>query len=219
MPISDREGRERVYGGQTQAERQAKRQRQFLEAGLQVFGTAGYREATVRQLCRQAQLTDRYFYEAFGSTEDLLVAVYLECIRGLRDRVIRRVLEADAKHPEQLVRGALDGFFEAVQDARLARVVWLEVRGVSPRVDQIYTGSQREFAKLLIQLAQRMHPQLDETNPLHRMTTIGLIGALSESARQWMLREYHEPRELMVEAAATILLAVSDGWARKGGDM
>ena len=66
----------RTYAGESLSERTARRRQQFLDAGLQVFGTTGYRTATVRQLCKQAGLTDRYFYESFASTEDLLVAVY-----------------------------------------------------------------------------------------------------------------------------------------------
>lgn len=64
---------------------------------------------TVRQLCREAKGSDRYFYEQFDSTEDLLLAVYDECTRGLEEA-----------------------------DPRLARVVWFEVldlgqRGLLPR--------------------------------------------------------------------------------------
>ena len=42
----------RAYAGESLAERRARRRLSFLDAGLQVFGTTGYRTATVRQLWR-----------------------------------------------------------------------------------------------------------------------------------------------------------------------
>src|SRR4051812_14660131 len=98
----------RSYGGETQAERKARRHRQFLDAGLEVFGQIGYRQGTVRQLCRQAQLTDRYFYEEFGSTEDLLIAVYLDCIGRIREGVMASIASASNASVETLIQTALD---------------------------------------------------------------------------------------------------------------
>lgn len=206
----------RNYGGETQAERKARRRQQFLTAGLDVFGTAGYRQATVRKLCRQAQLTDRYFYEEFGTTEDLLLAVYLDAIERIRTKLTTSILEAqepssEVSREEQtdvLIRSTLDAFFAAIEDARVLRVVWFEVLGISPRVDQTYTDSIRSFAGLVLQLAQVVHPALDPEAAQHRMTAVSLVGAVSEAAKQWLLNDYREPRALMVEATAPLFLGV-----------
>lgn len=74
----------RPYGGRTQADRMSERRRRFIDAGIQVFGQHGYRAATVRGLCAQAGLTDRYFYESFESVQALLEAVYLHQVGRLR---------------------------------------------------------------------------------------------------------------------------------------
>ena len=66
----------RKYGGLSLDERKKQRRDKFLEAGLCVFGTNGFHQASVRRLCQEAQLTDRYFYEACGNLETLLVDVY-----------------------------------------------------------------------------------------------------------------------------------------------
>jgi AcrR family transcriptional regulator len=52
----------RSYGGESANDRLARRRRQLLDAGLELFGTTGYRATTVRQLCREARVSDRYFY-------------------------------------------------------------------------------------------------------------------------------------------------------------
>lgn len=78
----------RTYGGESADDRLTRRRRQLLDAGLELFGTAGYRATTVRQLCREPKVSDRYFYEQFDSTEDLLLAVYDECTRALEEAAL-----------------------------------------------------------------------------------------------------------------------------------
>jgi AcrR family transcriptional regulator len=198
----------RLYAGENPAERKSRRKQQFVEAGLELFGTAGYRQATVRELCRQAELTDRYFYESFASTEDLLVAVYLECIARIRGEVVARVAAGPAAGAESLFERALDGFFTCVEDSRLARVVWLEVLGVSPRVDQVYTRCIRDFSELLLTLTGTVRPEWNTTDVRYRMMAIGLIGAVSESTKQWLFEDYRAPRALMVETTAPLFLGL-----------
>ena len=116
----------RAYAGESQAERVARRRQQFLDAGLQVFGTSGFRTATVRQLCRQAELTDRYFYESFEHTEDLLVAVYEREFDHLQRAVLVALAdEAAQRDPMLAVEKALNALFEMASEPRVARVCWL----------------------------------------------------------------------------------------------
>src|ERR1700750_1425158 len=65
----------RPYGGLAMAERVAARRARFIEAGTELFGTQGFRGATVRGICAAAGLTDRYFYESFETLEALLSEV------------------------------------------------------------------------------------------------------------------------------------------------
>ena len=66
----------RRYRGVSEAARQAERRQRFIEAGLTVFGSRGYHSSTVRSICSEAGLTERYFYESFANSEDLLCVVY-----------------------------------------------------------------------------------------------------------------------------------------------
>jgi AcrR family transcriptional regulator len=199
----------RTYGGESPGERAARRRRAFVEAGIELFGQVGYRKATVRLLCQQAGLTDRYFYESFsGGMEDLLAEVYDECITRLRAGVLAPLSASAGASAEVLMRGALDGFFAAVEDARLARIIWLEVLGVSPRIDQLYTRRTRDFAELLVSLARGMFPRWPADEQRDRLLAIGMIGAVSESAKQWLLDDYRAPRASMVEAATPLFVGM-----------
>lgn len=197
----------RIYGGESAAERVSRQRRQFMDAGLTLFGTLGYRGTSVRALCREAGLIDRYFYKNFRDTEDLLVAVYEEQF----DLVEASLLAAIAEHPieagvELTVHAGLNAFFGAFEDARVARVCLLEVLGVSPRVDSVYLSRIRRFASLMVSLVQEQARAALISDDELQMMSVGLVGAISQSGVHWLLSDYALPRDTVVRATARIIL-------------
>src|ERR1700745_3649730 len=67
---------QRTYGGVSADERIAARRARLLGAGLELFGTRGFAATGVKDVCRQAGLTDRYFYESFNDGGELFLAVF-----------------------------------------------------------------------------------------------------------------------------------------------
>src|SRR5919198_3030469 len=65
---------ERRYRGRLPGERRAERRRRLLDAGLELFGTVGYRGTSIERLCAQAGVTTRHFYQEFPGREALLAA-------------------------------------------------------------------------------------------------------------------------------------------------
>lgn len=199
----------RTYGGESLAERTVRRRQQFLDAGLQVFGTSGYRTATVRQLCRQAELTDRYFYESFASIEDLLVAVYEREFDHLQQVVLAALSgHAAQQDPLAAVDLALNALFEMASEPRVARVCWLEVLGVSTRVDGVYTRNIERFAALVVAFARQRFAAIDLPESESRMLGIALIGAVSQPVTHWLLGGYQEDRATMVAATSRVFRGV-----------
>jgi AcrR family transcriptional regulator len=196
----------RTYGGESAADRLARQRRQFMEAGLELFGTVGYRATTVRMLCRQAGLIDRYFYKNFKDTEDLLAAVYTEATQQLEAEILKAFAPAVASHdPGRAIEAGLDAFFRAFENSKVARVCWLEVLGVSPRIDAVYTRRIEQFADLLLSLADTMLPLSRLTYEEARITAVSLVGAISQSALFWLLSNYKANRKVLVSANARVL--------------
>jgi AcrR family transcriptional regulator len=96
----------RPYGGVSAPERVALRRAALLDAGLELFGTEGYARTRVKDLCRQAGLTDRYFYESFAGTDELFLAVFDRIIDELFVAVAEAVAVADARVVPQLRGGS-----------------------------------------------------------------------------------------------------------------
>lgn len=216
-PLSDakRDLAGRVYGGENPGERTARRRQQFLDAGLQVFGTTGYRTATVRVLCKQAELTDRYFYESFATTEDLLVAVYEQQIEQLQQAVMAELQAAADSDIMHAVRAGLNTLFDMAAQPCVARVCWLEVLGVSPRVDATYTRTFDGFADLVVSFARKRFPDWQIDADEARILGLALIGAVSQSVTHWLLGDYRESKDVLVSATTRVFEGVMWSIARE----
>lgn len=196
----------RIYAGESAVERQTRQRRLFMEAGLELFGTVGYRATPVRALCKQAGLIDRYFYKNFADTEDLLAALYTESLDQIEREVLAAVTPLMAYgDADRIVEAGLDAFFSAFENSRVARICWLEVLGVSPRIDALYIARIQKFATLLLTIARPMAPQWLQSEDEANVTAIALVGAISQSAAHWLLSGYRAERRVLVSANARVL--------------
>ncbi|WP_406274573.1 TetR/AcrR family transcriptional regulator [Actinacidiphila glaucinigra] len=125
------------YGGKDAAQRQAERRARFLEAGLEMFGgEPGYRGTRLAALCKEAGLSSRQFYEEFQSVEDLLAELHL-IVNDAAQEAVFDVLPAiqDLSLAERITRMLRAYVKGAASDRRYARIAYVEVVGVSPRID------------------------------------------------------------------------------------
>lgn len=208
-PNSDPHPTGRTYAGTSMQQRQATRRQQFMQAGHVLFGTVGFRATTVRMLCKQAALTDRYFYESFDSIESLLAAVYQQRIEQIQAQVLQAVLAVLPEQPvEQVIASGLEAFFAAVECPQTARIVWLEVLGVSPRIDQLYLAAIENFTQMFSQFGRSVFPSLSLNEQELKILATGTIGAVSQATMAWLLSDYQASRATMVKSLTPLLLGL-----------
>jgi AcrR family transcriptional regulator len=200
----------RSYRGASPDQRRAERRERLIAAGIEVFGTTGYRAATVDQICAVAGLTKRYFYESFADSEALLLSAYARATDDLRGQV---VAAATAAAPEltDMTRAGLEAFFGAIaEDQRVARIAFFEILGVSPAVDAAYRASTGRFVRTLRALAEPAFAGSDLPGAQRLTIMTGIVGSVLMIAQQWVLSGRRQPIETVVEAAQAILTAVLD---------
>ncbi|MDZ7882351.1 MAG: TetR/AcrR family transcriptional regulator [Mycobacterium sp.] len=198
---------QRSYGGVSAGERTARRRRQLLDAGLEIFGSSGYRAATVRQVCGAARVADRNFYEQFRTMEDLLIAVYQGCLDRLEESVASAMQTPGTV--EQMAHLGLEAFLATVQDdPRLARVVWFEVLGVSPAVEATYLSRMARFGELLLTASPHQFAVPDELRPL---MAGAVIGGISHVVMTWLASGFAAPRNDVASALELFLTSVAVG--------
>lgn len=212
MSVSD-EIQGRRYRGVGIEERRASRRQQLLAAGLEVFGEQGYHGATVRAICTRAGLTERYFYESFANGEDLLCAVYEQHMQLQQARILQAILTAE-KHPESMMAAGLKAFFELAREIPAgARVQFVEVLGVSPRVDGLYRQSVENFAALMRTLNQQLVPESESMqHGDEEMLSVGLVGSAVGIASRWLLSGFTQPLEDILQ---TTLIIFKGAWQQR----
>ncbi len=199
---------ERVYRGMSSADRRADRRRRLLEAALEIIGTRGYGAATIPGICALAGVTARHLYDEFGGREELLLALYREVVAAH----LAGVRAALTTAPDDLERAVHASTAAAVHgwldDERRARLAFVEVVGVSPRVEQERMAVLDEYARAVAADAGRLAdagllPARDRT-----LAARAIVGMLTHVLSDWLAREDRPAVDAMVDELARLELAV-----------
>lgn len=117
---------EQIWRGSSQADRASGRRSRLLAAGYDLLGTAGASATTVRATCRSAELSAKYFYEAFTDRDELMIAVYDSVLEQLTARIARQRPGTISTAKDQL-RQSFQSVAEFLEeDPRRARIVFTE---------------------------------------------------------------------------------------------
>lgn len=208
----------RTYGGATAAERVEQRRRQLVDAAVAVFGTRGYRAATVGDVCAEAGLSKRYFYESFTDAEALFLACYEQCAEEIHRDMVAAVVQAPDTVDAQL-RAALVGYFGAIEaDPRRAKITLLEILGLGPAVDAAYAAQTERFAASVEALAAGVFQASDVPPAQLHLIAQGIIGAVTTLASFWLLDDRRRPLADLVDAAYVLVRAVLTDLPRGHGN-
>jgi AcrR family transcriptional regulator len=179
----------------SQDERRAQRRKQLIAAAIAVYGERGYRQATVKAVCEAAGLTERYFYESFGNSEDLLIASYDAVTRAVFDE-IRQAANGAGRGRTARARAMLRAYFAALQrDPLSARVFLVEIRGVSRAVDKAFDASLRAIGE---EVARLVAPP---GAPADSLLEAGVVGGVIHIALRWIEDGYRPDIERVTDSA------------------
>jgi AcrR family transcriptional regulator len=189
----------RTFRGQSQEERVAQRRRQLLDAGLALFGSRGFHAVSVRDVCGEAKLTERYFYESFQNREALFVAVYREGVECIRNAIVLAIGQA-AGSAEEASRAALYAYFNTLRkEPPLSRVLLIDSLTIGGEAGNQTVDSMSSFVEIVSAMILQLYPDL----PKHKLDPLwignGLVGATVFMAQRWAQGGFSEPVELLVD--------------------
>jgi len=176
-----------------------------MQAGLEVFGTDGFASGSIRAVCAAASLNSRYFYESFSSREDLLYYVYRRIAGEVASAVNMATAEADTIE-EQAHSGLLAAWTLLTEDPRKARVLALEVVGVSARLERLRRENGHAFADLLVRNSRSITGELLRMDPV--LTARSLTGAVIDLLVDWINGDLDASVEEIVEHFTRLFTAV-----------
>jgi len=203
----------RVYGGVDAGQRVQERRERLLDTALELFATQGYQNTPIEQLCTEAKVATRHFYEAFPGREALLLALYERIIREVQ-AAVREVLQRPGLSLDARIPLAMRAFVEAyVSDRRRAQIGVLEVVGVSPVVEQRRREVIREFAQVLEAyadslVAQGLLPRRD-----HHPVSLALVGGINELLAEWLMSGHPGSLQQLQDVIGEVMQALLLGGA------
>jgi AcrR family transcriptional regulator len=202
----------RRYGAKTPQERRAERRDRMLAAGLELFGTGGYRNTTIEALCSAAGVSTRNFYEEFGSREQLVIALHDEVNARALHAVIAALDGIDADDIAGRVRAGVGAYFEVMtSDRRWARIALVESVGVSTKAEAHRRAAIERFVALIEAEANRLAEAGLIARRDYHLTAVALAGALNGMVNTWTANSDWAsivPR-IVDEASRLIVLALT----------
>ena len=195
----------RAYGGISADERIAARRAKLLDAGLELFGTRGFRATGVKDVCREAGVTDRYFYESFNDGRALFLAVF----DRLTDELFVAVATAVAgcgDDPEDQLRTAIGTFIHALaDDPRKPRVLFAEAAAAGPEAAAHMRTTLRRFAALVAATARRHVPPETSDDDV-QLLALSLVGLLERAVTDRQDGALDIPVERLIETSVALYL-------------
>jgi AcrR family transcriptional regulator len=199
----------RPYRGISADDRRADRRARLIEAGLELLGERGWAGATVRGVCAEAGLTERYFYESFAEREALLIAVFDRVAAEAATGVLAAV-EAAPHDARAKARAAIEAFVEMLtDDPRRARAILVESAG-SAIVEARRREAIRSFAALVADQAARFYGPGALGPADAELTSLALVGGLAELLVSWLEGAITVPRERLVDHCTELFVAAAN---------
>ncbi|MEO9329244.1 TetR/AcrR family transcriptional regulator [Gordonia aurantiaca] len=200
---------ERTYAGRPVSDRAAERRRRFLDAALAEFSGPGYSKSSVTSICRAAGLSRRQFYEEFSDREELLIALYDEIQHAARDAVVEALSRVEATDRRELATAAMTAYMESVgTDPRRAEVSFVQIVGVSPRVEQHRLDGREEWVDFFVAAMAEFAGRPRDERRKH--LAIAYVGALTSIVHRWSVSPQPAPIPEIVSVLADILVAFAD---------
>jgi AcrR family transcriptional regulator len=182
----------RRYGGQSADERDRERLARLRAAAVELFGTEGYLAVPVERLCSEAKVSTRHYYQVFSNKEDALVDIYSE-ITSASIADVGKALEAtEGKDITTRLRAAIQAYLDPIlADARKARIAFVEIVGVSQRLEDIRLQFRHGIVALIEREAAAGIERGELTAKDFRFRALAFLGAVNVLVHDWSVKPDH----------------------------
>jgi AcrR family transcriptional regulator len=178
-------GAGRVYGGVTGEQRIAERRRKLIEAGMNLFGSAGSASVRVKDIVVEAGLTERYFYESFsdlGALFDAVLELANETVENAVNAAVVKAPDDDVTRVSIALRTSVETL---ANDPRMIRIIFIEGLGHGGRASFRRHELAIRAAKNFFRWSGTDVGDFDSSPVDARMKAFAISGAASELLISW----------------------------------
>lgn len=193
---------ERRYAGASASERLAERRERLIDAAHVVFGQHGIRYSTMRMVCVEARLADRYFKESFTDCNALFDALHqrlsAQAGRHVAAAVADLVPDPDAD-PVLVMRTGLRALLLYIQeDPRRARVLLTDAASnglANP------SNLKAWLSRTVVVVGHRLRSRYRHLDVPLDVTLVlgGFAGLVIHTGSLWAERDFDTPIETVLD--------------------
>ncbi|WP_336175227.1 TetR/AcrR family transcriptional regulator [Acinetobacter ursingii] len=215
-PKPTKVNKERQFKGLSLTERKHARREKLIEAGIETYGTQGFFSVTVKDVCNEAKLTERYFYESFKKSEELFQTIFLKLIETLQHNVMQSVMQA-APDPAKMIDAGLGALLRTLKDdPRLARIIYIDAMLVQELHNQAtIQETMLRFDRMIQAFVMLMMPNLQRSEQEVSLIATGLNGYVTQIAIRWVMGGFKQSQEDVLFACRTVFLSLVQTFSKK----
>jgi AcrR family transcriptional regulator len=196
--VSTKVVKPRSFRGVPAEQRRGERKERLLQAGIRLFGARGYHGVTVREICAEAKLTERYFYESFENPPTLFRAVYARVSLAMKHECLLAVAQAP-RDPLSLAEAYLRAFLGFIrEDGERARIILFDSMAVGGEVLTYAENTVDDYANTLKGFMLFMFPDIASQGVNMELLAHALIGANAYVGARWLREGFRTPLEDVV---------------------
>ena len=208
--------KERQFKGLSMAERQQARREKLIEAGIEAYGRHGFFSVTVKDICNEAKLTERYFYESFKKSEHLFQTIFLKLIDELQQNVMQAMMQASTD-PKKMIEAGLTALLTTLRDnPRMARIIYIDAMLVQELHNQatIHETMSR-FDRMIHAFVMLMMPHIDRSEREISLVATGLNGYVTQIAIRWVVSGFKQSMQEVLSSCSIVFLSLLDTFSEK----
>ncbi|QIC66025.1 TetR/AcrR family transcriptional regulator [Acinetobacter schindleri] len=208
--------KERQFKGLSMAERQQARREKLIKAGIQAYGTHGFFSVTVKDICTEAKLTERYFYESFKKSEHLFQTIFLKLIDELQQNVMQAMMQASSD-PKKMIEAGLTALLTTLRDnPRMARIIYIDAMLVQELHNQATIHeTMGRFDRMIQAFVMLMMPNLSRSEQEISLVSTGLNGYVTQIAIRWVMSGFKQSMEEVLSSCSIVFLALFESFSDK----
>ena len=191
MPETDTEhAGGRRWRGVDPVDRRSERKLKLIEAGIDLLAAEGPPAVTMREVCRRAGLTGRYFYESFDNRDTFLFYIFDLVVDDAEQAITRAIASAPSDPAAASVHIARAFTDFLVEDPRRGQV--LLIQSVT---SELYAHGRELTGRFtaIVQILKESFTAGGGTLPRNdaytdRWDPLAVFGALAFVYQDWLLR-------------------------------
>ena len=209
--------KERQFKGMSLSERKQARREKLIEAGIEAYGTHGFFAVTVKDICTEAKLTERYFYESFKKSDELFQTIFLTLIDQLQHNVMQAIMQASTD-PRKMIEAGLTALLTTLRDnPRMARIIYIDAMLVQELHNQATIHeTMLRFDRMIQAFVMLMMPHIDRSEREISFVATGLNGYVTQIAIRWVVSGFKQSMEDVLSSCSIVFLSLLNTFSEKG---